>query len=127
MGYDVQFVQVPASPEATFPIDERTASGLLEQKHAFGDSAQLRKKLLGMEGTKPAPKDGIDFLGRGLSYARFFIRDDAIHVENNCSARDLLNIYHAILADHPSLLILDLQSRKLYDADSFLAWWNRPL
>ena len=71
--------------------------------------------------------DAIDFLGRGIRYARFLVHPDAIHVENNCNARDLLMIYDHLLKHYPKLLILDLQSKDVHNGASFLQWWSKPL
>ncbi len=93
----------------------------------FTDPARVRELLLGMSGCKPGPGESVDFLGKGLSYARISVRADAIHVENNASPRDLLTIHRELKKTWPDLRILDLQSRQLHSAASFEAWWNRPL
>jgi hypothetical protein len=127
LGYNVEFIQIPPQPGVTFPIGAGQSETLVRQAMPLADSAAVREALLDMEGCKPALDDGIDFVGRGLSYARFFVRRDRIHVENNCSAGELIKVHTRLAELLPGLLIFDLQSRKLHDAASFAAWWAKPL
>ena len=127
MGYDVQFVQIDVPSKTSFPVAEGKAGKLLSSAGAFDDPDAVRAILLEIEGCRHGPGDAVDFLGRGLSHARFFVRDDAIHVENDCSANDLLRIFKRLAEDHPTLLILDLQSKQLHSPASFAEWWAKPL
>ena len=127
MGYDVDFVQLSAPTGTVFPVEPKTAAKLLKKATPFGDPAAVRDILLTIEGTRPGPKDAVDYLGRGLSYARLTARRDTIHVENNCSAGELIKVHGQLAKLLPGLLILDLQSRQLHDAESFAAWWAKPL
>ena len=127
MGYDVQFIQIDVSSKTSFPVEEGKANKLLSRAGAFDDPEAVRAMLLEIEGCRPGPGDAVDFLGRGLSHARFFVKDEAIHVENDCSAGDLLKIFKRLAEDHPNLLILDLQSKQLHSPTSFAEWWARPL
>jgi hypothetical protein len=127
VGYDVSFVQIAAPTGTVFPLEPKTAAKLVGKAAPFADPDAVRKTLLKIEGTRPGPKDAIDYLGRGLSYARLTVRKDAIHVENNCSAADLLKIFGQLVKEYPSLLILDLQSNQIHNASSYKAWWSKPL
>ena len=128
MGYDVQFIQVDPSAKATFPIDGDSAEKLCAKATPFTDLNAIRETLLASDGFRPGPEaDAVDFMGKGLSYARLFVRAEAIHIENNANARDLLAIYHQLRVHSPTLVILDLQTKQLHDAKSFSAWWSRPL
>ncbi len=127
MGYDVQLIQVPAAAKASFPVEPGDAGKLRAGAVPFDDPKAVRNTLLGIEGCKPGPKDAIDYLGHGLSYARIVPRKEAIHVENNCSARELLKIYDCLVKLYPALLILDLQSKQLHNAASLSEWWSKPL
>jgi hypothetical protein len=127
VGYDVRFVQVAAPKDAVFPVGAEPAGRLVKKAVSFADPGAVQKMLLKIEGTRPGPEGTVDYLGRGLSYARLTAKKDAIHVENNCSAGDLLKIFDQLLEEFPLLLILDLQSKQLHNADSYRAWWSKPL
>ncbi len=127
MGYDVEFIQLTVPAGTTFPIEAGRAAKLLKKAAAFPDPDSVKASLLRLEGCRPGPKGTVDYLGKGLSYARIFARKDVVHVENNCSAADLLKILGYLQKDYPTLLILDMQSRQLHTAESYKAWWTRPL
>lgn len=124
MSYDVEFVQIPLGPEMKPPVAAET---LLDEAMPFDDAGAIRTMLIEMDGCKPGPDDSIDFMGRGLNYARFKFNPKAIYVENNCGAPELLKIYEQLLERFPTLLIHDLQSGKLHNTESFRQWWQRPL
>ena len=127
MGYNVEFIQVPQQPGASFPVGSARAEALVRLATPIADPVAVRDAVLNVKGCKPGPGEAIDFVGRGLSYARFYILKDRIRVENNCSPGELIKV-HGQLADLlPGLLIFDLQSRQLHDAASFAAWWAKPL
>jgi hypothetical protein len=123
----VEFVLIPAPPKRPFPVDAAEAERLLASAAGIGDPAKVREALLKVKGCRPGPADSVDYVGAGLSYARLFVRDKAIHVENNCGPRDLLKLYEALRKTHPGLLILDVQSRQLHTAESLREWWAKPL
>jgi hypothetical protein len=127
VGYDVHFVQVAVPKDTVFPVEPKSAGRLVKKADPFADLKAVQNVLLKIEGARPGPKGAVDYLGRGLSYARLTVQKDAIHVENNCSAGDLLKIFGQLLEEYPSLLILDLQSRQLHNADSYKSWWSKPL
>lgn len=127
MGYDVELVQIPGQPDTAFPVEPGKAGKLRGEAAPFADLGKARELLLGMTGCKPGPGESVDFLGKGLSYARLTVRKDAIHVENNASPRDLLTIHKELKNHWPDLRIYDLQSGQLHSAASFQAWWSRPL
>jgi hypothetical protein len=127
VGYDVDFIQIPRPSDLTFPVEPAQARELLRQAAPITEEAVVREALLKLTGCKPGPNDTIDFLGRGLSYARLSILNDRIHVENNCSANELLKVHGQLNELLPGLLIYDLQSRQLHSAESFAAWWAKPL
>lgn len=127
MGYDLEFIRLAIPANTGFPVDEKRSAGLLKSIRPFDDVQAVRKLLLGLPGAKPGPEDAIDFLGQGLSYARFVVRPEVIFIENNASARDMLTAFERVRQGHPDLVIHDLQSRQLHDAESFQAWWSRPL
>ncbi len=91
------------------------------------DPVAVRDAILNVRGCRPGPGEAIDFVGRGLSYARFYILKDRVRVENNCSPGELIKVHGQIAYLLPGLLIFDLQSRQLHDAASFAAWWAKPL
>jgi len=93
----------------------------------FDDPAAVSSLILQLDGAKPALDDGIDYLGKGLSYARLFVRKDAIHVDNNLNGAELLKLYGKLNERYRQLLIFDLQSGQLHDATSYKEWWSRPL
>lgn len=127
MGYDLELIQVPTPKGTTFPVKAETAATLLAGVLPLAGTEQVTQVLLGIEGMREGPGGSIDYLGKGMSYARFRVGGKGIHVENNCSAKDLVRIYTRLVERYPSLLIHDLQSRQLHNADSFLAWWAKPL
>ncbi len=127
VGYDVEFVQIPVDSSTTFPVAPETARRLRNKAVPFSDPAAVSSLLLQMDGAKPALDDGIDYLGKGLSYARLFVRKDAIHVDNNLNGAELLKLYARLNERYRQLLILDLQSGQLHDAASYKEWWSRPL
>ncbi|HSW44571.1 MAG TPA: hypothetical protein VLM89_03265, partial [Phycisphaerae bacterium] len=89
--------------------------------------AAVASVLRGMEGANDGPDGAIDYLGKGLSYARFSVRKDRVHVENNLNCAELLKVYDELSAVCPGLLILDLQNGQLHDAASYREWWAKPL
>ena len=127
MGYDVEFIQVPMPKGMAFPVKPETAKTLLAGALALEDRTAVRELMLKLSGMREGEKQSIDFLGKGMSYAKFRIGAKSIHVENNCSVKELLAIYAHVRERFPSLAIHDLQSGQLHDADSFLAWWAKPL
>ncbi len=127
MGYNVEFLQIPVPPGMTFPVSAETAKSLKSNAIPFDDLESLRSEIQQMEGCRPGPEKSVDFLGRGLNYARLTIKKNRIHVENNASVPELLKIYRQLSEKYPTLIILDLQSRQLHNADSFSKWWAKPL
>ena len=127
MGYDLELVQVPTPKGLKFPVDKATADTLIGNAQPFGRDPDLHGLLMNLDGTKEGPDGTVDYLGGGLSYARFTLKKKAIHVDNNASPKALLSMYETLRETYPSLLILDLQSGQLHNAESFLAWWSRPL
>jgi hypothetical protein len=127
LGYNVEFIQIAPQNGMTFPVGPAQSEALVRQAVPIANPAAVREVLLNVKGCKPGLDDGIDFVGQGLSYARFFILEDRIHVENNCSAKELIKVHGQLAELLPGLLILDLQNRQLHDAPSFAAWWAKPL
>ncbi len=127
MGYNVEFIQVPLPPDLEPPIQAQTARSLMENALPFEDPHAVQKVLLNMEGCKPGPENSIDFLGRGLNYARLTIHEKTVHVENNCGAPELLKLFNHVADKYPSLMIYDLQNKQLHNANSFTQWWQKPL
>ncbi|MDM8008968.1 MAG: hypothetical protein QUV05_22745 [Phycisphaerae bacterium] len=127
MGYDIEFIQLTVPAGTRFPVEPESAARLLKKAVAFTDLEAVRASLLKLDGCRPGPKNAVDYLGRGLSYARVFPRQAAIHIENNCSAGDLLKILAHLQKDFPALLIFDMQNKQLHTAESYKAWWARPL
>jgi hypothetical protein len=127
VGYDVEFIQLPMSEKVTFPVSATEAARLRQKAVPFADARKLRSALLDMRGCRPGPDDSIDFMGQGLSYARLFIRESSVHVENNCSAPELLRLHETLAACCSRLVIHDMQSGQLHDPGSFTEWWSRPL
>ena len=127
MGYDVEFIQVPPQPGMSFPVAAAQAEAVVRLVTPIADPVAVRDAVLNVKGCKPSPGEAIDFIGRGLSYARFYILSDRIRVENNCSPSELIKVYNQLTELLPGLLIFDLQSRQLHDAASFAAWWAKPL
>ena len=118
MGYDVEFIQLTVPSGTAFPVEPKLAARLLKSAASFSDPESVKASLLELEGCRPGPKGTVDYLGKGLSYARIFARKDVVHVENNCSAADLLKILGHLQKNYPKLLILDMQSRQLHTAES---------
>jgi len=127
VGYDVEFVQVTVGPEVAFPIAPAVASDLLAKAERFEPEQAVRARLLELDGAKEGLDDHIDYIGKGLNYARMCVRKKAIHIDNSLNAAELLKIYRRLLERYPSLLILDLQSGQLHNAASYADWWSRPL
>ena len=127
MGYDVEFLQIPVPPGLNFPVAAETAKSLRSNVISFDDVERLRAELHSLEGCRPGPKKTVDYLGRGLNYARLTVKKNRIHVENNASVPELLKIYRQLAEKYPTLVILDLQNQQLHDADSFSRWWAKPL
>ena len=127
MGYDVQFVQVSAPPGASFPLSAEDAAPVLARLVPFDDVEVVRGALLAIDGSRPGPEGSVDYMGKGLNYARFFVHKTAIVVENNCNARELLAVLSQLTPKYPKLLIRDLQNGQLHDAASFAEWWAGPL
>ena len=127
MGYDVEFVQIRLSSKVVFPVDAAEGKKLRARAASFNDPNAVRKALLEIPGCRPGPGEAIDYVGRGLNCARLSIRQDAIHVENNCNARELLKLHEVLTRSYPDLLLVDLQSQQLHSAASFAEWWSRPL
>ncbi|GMU22377.1 MAG: hypothetical protein AMXMBFR13_24630 [Phycisphaerae bacterium] len=127
MGYDVEFIQVPDAAGAKLPASGKDADALIKKASPLKDAAGIRTHLLTLEGSRPGPGESIDYMGKGLNYARLEVEAKAVEVENNCGAAELLKIYRHLLTGLPGLLIHDLQSGQVHDADSFAAWWSRPL
>lgn len=127
MGYDVELVQVPSPAGTRFPVPSDAAKRLLSKAVPFGDAAAVTRTLCGLEGAKPGLRGSVDYLGKGLSYARFTVGRDRVHVENNLNCAELLKVYGSLREIVPDLVILDLQSGQLHDAASFQEWWAKPL
>jgi hypothetical protein len=127
LGYDVELIQIPAEPGLNFPVEAVQAKALLKKASPFASAAAVREALLKIAGCKAGPGEAVDFIGRGLSYARFTIKPDRIHVENNCSAKELLKVHEELAQTWPDLRILDVQSKQLHSPQSFAAWWAKPL
>ncbi|MHC4444218.1 MAG: hypothetical protein ACYTF1_24910 [Planctomycetota bacterium] len=127
MGYDVQFIQIPVPVDISFPVNADHMEELMSSPIVFDSLNKTKKKLLELKGTRPGPDETVDYIGNGMNYARLFVKKEIIHVENNCGAKELLNIYHHLLKVYPALLIYDLQSKQLHNAISYEEWWSRPL
>ncbi len=127
MGYDVEFVQVAVAKGTSFPVAADAAGKLLKKAVPFKDPAAVTKSLAGLEGAKPGPAGAVDYLAKGLSYARFTVLADRVHVENNLNCSELLRVYEKLQARYPTMLILDVQSGQLHDAASYKEWWSKPL
>jgi hypothetical protein len=127
MGYDVDFIRVPPDQVAALPLEGSGAQKALRSAERIADAQGVVEVLLKLPGCRPGPKGSVDFIGKGLNYARLSVRESSIHVENNCGAGELLRIYNHLLPSLPGLLIHDLQSGQLHDAASFERWWSRPL
>ena len=127
MGYDVEFVQVAVEKGTSFPVAAGAAKKLLTKTVPFKDPAAVSQFLSGMKGAKPGPASAIDYLAKGLSYARFSVQADRVHVDNNLSWAELLRVYQKLRAKYPAMLILDLQNGQLHDIASYKGWWSKPL
>jgi len=127
VGYDIEFVAFKPAAGTDFPMEAGPASKLVEQSGVDLDADAVKRALLDVEGCKAGPEGSIDYLGSGLSYARLTLKSGSIHVENNCGAKDLLKLHSALEQRLGPVFILDLQSGRLHDAQSFSRWWARPL
>lgn len=127
MGYDIEFIALDPSATVKPPVDPGSAASLVTKSARKLDAAVVRETLLAVAGCKPGPDDSVDYLGAGLSYARLRLEPKAVHVENNCGAKDILKIQAALAAKIGPVFILDLQSGQLHDAESFSQWWAKPL
>ncbi len=125
MGYDVELIILKLKQAVKFPVSE--AGKLLAECAQPLEAEAVRKILLEIPGCKPGPDDSVDYLGAGLSYARMTVKPKAIFVENNCGPKDLLKMQAALQDKFGPVFIYDLQSRQLHDAESFKAWWSKPL
>ncbi len=127
MSYDLELIQVPLDAEQSFPVTDSAAQSALKDAIEFHDLDAVRAILLRIKGCRSGPEAAIDYMGKGLNSARLFVRSEGIHVENNCGPQELQKIYNHLLRAFPMLLIRDLQSEQLHNAESFLAWWSKPL
>jgi hypothetical protein len=127
VGYDIEFVQVAVEKGTSFPVAADAAGKLLKKTVPFKEPAAVTQFLAGLEGAKPGPAGAIDYLAKGLSYARFTVQTDRVHVENNLNCPELLRVYEKLRARYPAMLILDVQSGQLHDAASYKEWWSKPL
>lgn len=127
MGYDLELIRITEEAGLVFPVESGAARKLLSKPAPLGDPAKAREALLKIPGCRPGSGDAVDFIGRGLSYARFTVKPDRIHVDNNCSARELLKVHEELARTWPDLRILDVQSKQLHSPESFAAWWAKPL
>ena len=127
VGYDVELVQIQLGAKIRFPVKPAKAKELRSQALAFKDTDAVQNALLSMQGCRPGPDETVDYLGRGLSYARFTVKTDAIHVQNDSSPKEFSKIYESLIEAWPNLLIFDLQNGQLHNAKSFLEWWSKPL
>lgn len=127
MGYDVELIAMKTRPQTGFPLDQAAAERQIAAAALQLDAEQIKQILLAIPGAKPGPDDSIDYLGAGLGYARLFIKPAAVHVENNCSPKDLLKMQAALQDKLGHVFIYDLQSRQLHDVESFTKWWSQPL
>ncbi len=126
MGYDLEFIQAETDPGLSFPLQGDAAATARKNSRPV-DADDIREALLALEGCRPGPGKTVDFLGKGLNYARFDMKPKAIHVDNNCGAAELLRVYEHLRGVCPDLLIVDLQSGHVHDSASFQQWWSRPL
>lgn len=127
MSYDIEFVQVALDKGVSCPIDAASARKLLKKVAPFADVASIKTLISGLEGAKPGPAGTINYVAKGLSFARFTVLKDRVHVDNNLNCAETLRVYELLKADHPTLLILDLQSGQIHDATSYKEWWSKPL
>jgi hypothetical protein len=127
VGYDIEFIPMKLPPDTQFPVEPAAATELISKFAVAVDNDAAREALLKIPGCKPGPDDSIDYLGAGLSHARMGLKTKAIHVENNCGAKDLLKIQAGLAERIGPVFILDLQSGQLHDAASFAQWWAKPL
>jgi len=127
VGYDVELIQIAVEPEQSFPISADEVRSRELRCEPFASIEQVRATLLQLQGTRSGPDGTVDYLGQGLNHARFRIQPDAIHVDNNLNAAELLKIYTHLVQTYPRLLIHDLQSGQIHNAASYADWWTRPL
>ncbi len=127
MGYDIELISLELPAGTKLPVEAGAAAKLVSKSAFALDAAAVREALLAIPGCKPGPDDGIDYLGSGLSYARMRIKPKAVHVENNCGAKDIAKIQAGLEKALGHVFIRDLQSGELHDANSFAQWWAKPL
>lgn len=127
MGYDIELISLKLPAGAKPPFEPATAASMVSKSAISLDAAAVHDALLAVPGCKPGPDNSVDYLGSGLSYARMRIKPKAIHIENNCGAKDILKIHVGLQARIGPVFILDLQSGQLHDAESFAQWWAKPL
>jgi hypothetical protein len=127
VGYDVELVQVESPAGTRFPTSVESAKILLKKTTPLKDPATITQILSSLKGAKPGRGGTIDYVGKGLSYARFTVGKDRVHVDNNLNCAELLKVYDTLQAAAPNLLILDLQSGQLHDSTSYREWWAKPL
>ncbi|MHC4479167.1 MAG: hypothetical protein ACYTF1_12475 [Planctomycetota bacterium] len=128
--YDLEFVQVQVPSKTSFPIDEKQTAKLLGTKARFKNISAVSKVLLSHKRTWDKTVNftsRIVYEGSSMNFVTFTIRRDAIHVESDGGGhtRELLDVYEMLLKRFPTLLILDLYSKQLYDTASFAEWWPR--
>jgi hypothetical protein len=127
VGYDIELISLELPAGTKLPVQAEAAARMVAKSAAALDAAAVREALLAIAGCKPGPDDSIDYLGSGLSYARLRIKAKAVHVENNCGAKDIARIQAGLAKAVGPVFIRDLQSGELHDADSFAQWWAKPL
>jgi hypothetical protein len=127
VGYDIELISLKLPAGTKFPVEPAAAAKTVSMSAATLDAGAVRDALLAIPGCKPGPEDSVDYLGSGLSYARMRIKPQAVHIENNCGAKDLLKIQAGLEKAIGPVLIRDLQSGELHSADSFAQWWAKPL
>lgn len=127
MSYDVELVQLPSLEGIKFPVAKADTAKLLKKPTAFKDPKAVRELLLALTGAKEGPDKAVDYMGKGLNFARLTVKPDRVFVENNCGPKELIKIHEHIAAKFPNLVIHDLQSGQLHSRKSLEEWWARPL
>ncbi|MBI4581472.1 MAG: hypothetical protein HY718_17350 [Planctomycetes bacterium] len=127
MGYDIELIVMNPAAGTTFPVEPAAADKLIVQAALSLDADAVRTALLAVSGARPGPEGAVDYVGPALGYARLTVKPKAVHVDNNCSPKELLRIQAALTKAIGTVFIRDLQSRQLHDADSFMNWWTKPL
>jgi hypothetical protein len=127
VSYDVELVQLPSLEGIKFPVAKADTAKLLKKPLAFKDPKSVRELLLALSGAKAGPQDAVDYVGKGLNFARLTVKSDRVFVENNCGPRELFIIHQHLAAKFPNLVILDLQSGQVHSCKSLEEWWARPL